>query len=233
MISWWLAWNRFEWFAFFQRHTFPMLWIGYIGIINALCYKRSLTCPVLEYPANFLALFVLSACFWWFFEYLNRFVQNWYYLGVEGYTSVGYVFFATVSFSTVLPAVYSTYRLLLTFDLFNIGLLHRREMRIPHPLWTAVSLLLAAGVGLAMIGVWPDFLFPLLWVSPLLIVTALQLLSGETHVFSSFFRGDWRVVITAPAAALICGLFWEMWNVHSLAKWEYAHSLCPTRFSTL
>jgi hypothetical protein len=23
-------------------------------------------------------------------------------------------------------------------------------------------------------------------------------------------------------AALCCGLFWEMWNAHSLARWQYA-----------
>ena len=35
-------------------------------------------------------------------------------------------------------------------------------------------------------------------------------------------RGDWRAVGTFALAALICGFFWEMWNIHSLAKWTYA-----------
>lgn len=35
-------------------------------------------------------------------------------------------------------------------------------------------------------------------------------------------KGDWRAVGIYAIAALLCGLFWEMWNVHSLAKWTYA-----------
>jgi len=32
---------------------------------------------------------------------------------------------------------------------------------------------------------------------------------------------DWRMVIALFAAALICGVFWEMWNIHSWPKWIY------------
>ena len=34
--------------------------------------------------------------------------------------------------------------------------------------------------------------------------------------------GDWRPVVSAAMAALICGFFWEMWNYYSLAKWIYS-----------
>jgi hypothetical protein len=30
------------------------------------------------------------------------------------------------------------------------------------------------------------------------------------------------MVITPAIAAVICGFFWELWNIGSLAKWEYA-----------
>ena len=35
-------------------------------------------------------------------------------------------------------------------------------------------------------------------------------------------RGDWRPVVSAALAALICGFFWEMWNYYSLARWTYS-----------
>ena len=54
-------------------------------------------------PWYFLGLFVVSAVFWWFFEYLNRFVQNWYYVGGE-FNAGEYFLYATLPFSTVLPA---------------------------------------------------------------------------------------------------------------------------------
>jgi hypothetical protein len=82
--------------------------------------------------------------------------------------------------------------------------------------------LLLAGAGLLLIGVYPNLLFPLLWISPLLIVVALRTLGGERHVLSETAAGDWRPAATAAVAALVCGVFWEMWNVYSLAKWTYA-----------
>jgi hypothetical protein len=32
---------------------------------------------------------------------------------------------------------------------------------------------------------------------------------------------DWRLVLVLFAAALICGAFWEMWNMHAWPKWVY------------
>ncbi|MFC1896348.1 hypothetical protein ACFL0Q_06775, partial [Thermodesulfobacteriota bacterium] len=82
-MAWLLAWNRFTWFAPLQPHTFTPLWISYILTGNALTYARTGTCLLLDRPGYLLALFPLSAFFWWFFEYLNRYAQNWYYVGVS------------------------------------------------------------------------------------------------------------------------------------------------------
>ncbi|MDZ7777339.1 MAG: hypothetical protein U5L09_17905 [Bacteroidales bacterium] len=156
-----------------------------------------------------------------FFEYLNRFVQNWFYSGSQ-YGPWLYFLLATMSFSTVLPAVLSTQRLL-----FPCAANHRRLCRLlpvfpRRPKAAAAAVLLLAGAGLFFIGVFPNLLFPLLWVSPLLILVSLRALAGEAHVLSGIAVGDWRLVVTAAAAALVCGFFWEMWNICSLAKWEYA-----------
>ena len=118
-IGWGLAWTRFDWFAPLQGHTFVLPWIGYILLTNALCYKRSGRSLMTDMPGRFLLLWPVSAVFWWFFEYLNRFVQNWYYVGVEDFSALEYTLYASMAFSTVLPAVLSTQRLLLTFTGFN------------------------------------------------------------------------------------------------------------------
>ena len=81
-----------------------------------------------------------------------------------------------------------------------------------------------SGAGLAGIGVWPDSLFSLLWISPLIIIISLQVLMGEGHVLSDMPHGNWRLIISSAAAALFCGAFWEMWNYYSLARWEYSIS---------
>ena len=176
---------------------------------------------MLNRPGFFLLLFPVSAAFWWFFEYLNRFVQNWYYLGVH-FDTWEYFWHATVCFSTVLPAVLGTREWILDSPWLERGFKEFLPLSLPRPKSAAWAVLLLSAAGLAGIGVWPDFLFPLLWVSPLLIIASLQTLMGEETLFSSIGGGDWRVAVSSASAALLCGWFWEMWNYWSLAKWEYA-----------
>ncbi len=172
-------------------------------------------------PVYFFRLFIISAIFWWFFEYLNRFVQNWYYTGAE-YSPLTYFLLATLSFSTVLPAVLSMQALLRTFPSLESRFGQMKPMPLKHPTVIAVFCLLFAGAGLSTIGVLPDLLFPLLWISPLLIIASLQQIFGKPTIFNSWATGDWRHPLSAAMAALICGFFWEMWNVYSLAKWTYS-----------
>ncbi|MCJ7594535.1 MAG: hypothetical protein MUO52_07190, partial [Desulfobacterales bacterium] len=219
-LAWIMAWTRFPWFEAFQAHTFTPLWIAYIITMNALTYRRKGSSLLLHRPAAFLLLFPLSALFWWFFEYLNRFVQNWQYVGVQ-FGPLEYFLFATLPFSTVLPAFTATREWLLTFSWPQQKFRSFIPLRVQRPKLVASAVLLFAGFGLAAIGVWPNLLFPLLWVSPLLVIVSLQALSGEPHIFSDLARGDWQIVLASALTALVCGFFWEMWNDYSLAKWVY------------
>lgn len=220
--GWFLAWTRFEWFALLQGHTFCLPWIGYIILVNAWCVQRSGRSLMTEAPGRFAGLIVTSTIFWWFFEYLNRFVQNWYYIGVNDFGPIAYTLFASLAFATVLPAMLSTYRLLLTLPLFNQGLTNLSLLHCPAPRLIAIIALLLAAVALALLGQFPDTFFAMLWVSPLLIITALQTLSGQPTIFTNLGRGDWRPLVTATIAAMICGFFWELWNIGSQVQWRYA-----------
>jgi hypothetical protein len=221
MIAWILAWTRFAWFAEFQAHTFSPLWFSYILVINALCLRRTGRCLMTERPGFFLLLFPASAAFWWFFEYLNRFVQNWYYVGVQ-FSPWAYFWYATLPFSTVLPSVLSTRQFLLGAGWISRGYARTRPIALWHPVPAATGCLVLSAAGLAGIGVWPNYLFPFLWISPLLIIIGLQTLMKERHLFWQTAAGDWRGTVAAVLAAIICGGFWEMWNYLSLAKWEYS-----------
>ncbi len=219
-IFWPLAWTRLPEFALFQWHTFLPLWAGYLLVVNGLCLARAGTSLLTRRPRFFLSLFPLSAVFWWFFEYLNRFVQNWRYT-TESFTPLAYLLLATASFSIVLPAVLSTRELLASSVLLDRAFRSFAPLRFSRPRRIAALVLLASAAGLAQIGVRPDWFYPLLWVSPLLILVSAQALTGRPHVFSGLPGGDWRLVVTSALAALVCGLFWELWNWHSLARWTY------------
>lgn len=221
-VAWVLAWTRFSWFEPFQPFTFTPLWLGYIVIVNAWTFARTGRCMMLDRPRYFLLLFPLSSAFWWFFEYLNRFVQNWYYMGLQEFTPLEYFIHATIPFSTVLPAVLGTTEWLASYPRLSAGLDKWRPIRMANAKLIGWSVLVLGSGGLIGIGLWPNYLFPLVWVAPLLLITALQAVSGEETIFSSLAYGDWRPLWLPAMAALLCGFLWEMWNVKSLAHWEYA-----------
>lgn len=221
-LAWIVAWNRFEWMGSWQAHTFTPLWLGYILVVNAWTEARTRQCLMRSRPRVFLWLFPLSAVFWWFFEYLNRFVENWHYPPVWELTAWEYIWYATLPFSTVLPAVLSTTEWLSTWPRFDAAF--RRLWQwdwVNRPITGWVGLI-AAALGLFGIGLWPDYLFPLVWVAPLLLLMSMALIRGEDTILSGLRTGDWRPVCQPAFAALVCGFFWELWNVKSLAHWEYA-----------
>ncbi|MBW2083629.1 MAG: hypothetical protein JRI39_11215 [Deltaproteobacteria bacterium] len=219
IVFWALAWTRFNWFSPFQAHTFAPLWICFIITVNACCYKRTGSSLLTHHTRFFLFLFPSSGAFWWFFEYLNRFVQNWHYTGVN-FGAFQYFVLATISFSTVLPAVVSVQQFVLSFGWINEGF--ERWVRFGQVSNTVVGGgLIMGAVALFFVGIIPNVLFPMLWVAPLIIMVSVQILTGQEHVFSGLARGDWRIPVSSAMAALICGWFWEMWNYWSLAKWHY------------
>ncbi len=220
--TWLLAWSRFSWFSPLQHYTFFPLWLGYIITVNGLTYSRIGRCLMVSEPVFLLFLFPVSAVFWWFFEYLNRFAQNWHYLGIESFSALEYVCHATLCFSTVLPAVMSTEEFLRTLTRFSRTLTHLWPLQVKSIRPAGFLVLLLFSAGLACISIYPDYLFPLLWVSPFLIIISVQIMMGEQTILASIRCGDWLPVLLPAMAALVCGFFWEMWNYKSLAHWEYS-----------
>jgi len=223
--AWIVSWSRFECLKRGNLQIllsyFP-LWIGYIVTMNAVVKKRSGHCPLTDHPGLYLATFPASALFWWFFEYLNRFVWNWYYLGVGGLSAVEYAVYATLCFTSVLPGVYVTAEFLATFRFFddrNYDGMARVNVR--SPLSRTVLFVLSA-IGLCGIVVWPEYTFPLLWISPLMVFVLVQVVLREPCVLDRLAEGAWGLVFRYEVAALCCGLCWETWNYHALAKWVYA-----------
>ncbi len=219
--SWILAWTRFPWMGALQAHTFTPLWLSYIVVVNAFAFRRTGECLLLSRTRRFLLLFPASAAFWWTFEYLNRFVGNWRYLDPTGFGPAEYFLFATLPFSTVLPAVVSTRDLLLTFPRVDGAFRQWRPLSPGRPRAIALAALLLSCAGLLAVGIVPDVVFPLVWVAPPAILVSLSALRSSPHALSGIADGDWRPFAASSLAALACGFFWEMWNFHSLAKWVY------------
>jgi len=221
IVFWILAWVRLPWFKTFQLYTFSPQWLCFIVVLNALTFRRIGQCLMMHNTGFFLTLFPLSALFWWFFEYLNRFVQNWYYVECAHLSPLQYFTAATLPFSTVLPAVLSTEEWLATHPQSHAGLDRFVPIALEKSRTAAWIILIISAAGLFFIGRIPNVLYPLVWVSPLLLLVAFQRLLNRPPFFPGLEQGDWQRVCRFALAALICGFFWEMWNWHSLAKWIY------------
>jgi hypothetical protein len=215
--GWFAAWSEHtpaEW----RRHAFTPLWLGYVLAMNALVYRRTGHSLLTDRTRFFVALFPVSAAFWWLFEYLNQFVRNWHYIGIQASGDWDYFLQGTLPFSTVLPAIASTWMWLRQFPRLEALRLPGIRAR-PAAAWAAVA---TGALGLAAIGPWPEAFFSMLWVGPLLLLCGLQHLLTGTSLLAPLARGDWRPFLQPALAALACGLLWELWNYGSLAKWQYS-----------
>ena len=169
-LGWTLAWIGGlappEW----HRHTFTPLWLGYVVAMNALAYRRTGRSPLTHQTGWLLALFPASSVFWWLFEYLNRYVGNWYYSGIVASGDWDYFLQGTLPFSTVLPAVLSTRAWLSSFPRLDALALPPLRGHLALA-WGSFAV---GAFALAGIGLWPEELFAMLWLAPLLVLAGLQ-----------------------------------------------------------
>jgi len=220
LVFWTISWVPWPPAEALRSHAFSPLWLGYILTVDGLVYRRKGHSLASRGVGRFLGLFPASALLWWLFEYVNRFVQNWYYLGLTGKTPLEYVLFATPSFATVLPALLETAELL--------GSTRWVQTRFARgPAWASAGkwswgLAIVGASGLFCMGWNPTWFFPFAWIGPMLVLVPFvhRWMPGRS-VLTKIARGDYRELVALSLCGPVCGVFWEMWNFHSSPKWEY------------
>ena len=190
---------------------FILLWLGYILIVDAWVFHRSGTSRLNKSKKSFFGLFILSALFWWFYEVLNFFIENWRY---ENVGQPEWLMF-TIAFSTVLPAVLCTSDLLGTFKLFD------RKWKISLSKKRVARLFLVGLIFLILPFVIPLYTFPLVWLSMFFLLDPVNYLNGVPSIIGQLKKGKAKLFLTLMIGALICGFFWEFWNYWAPAKWFY------------
>jgi hypothetical protein len=215
IVFWALNWSlpglRTHW-AFFP------LWLGYCFTVDALVFRCKGTSLLTRSAGGYVGLFFLSAAVWWLFELLNTRTQNWIYEGRQFFSDLEYALLASISFSTVIPAVFSTAELVSTLNwLRRIG-----PGALIRPTRATLAGFFAAGwLMLALLLLWPFYFFPFAWLSLFFIVEPLNNWLGHRSLCQYTAVGDWRPVVALWVGCLICGFFWEMWNFYSYPKWVY------------
>ena len=199
-------------------YLFFPLWLGYILTVDGLVCRRTGSSLWRRTPGGFVSLFLLSAPAWWLFEIINHRTHNWEYLGTSAFTPLEYYALCTLSFSTVMPAVFETAELVRTFRWVNSL---RHGGRIPDTPRVQAGIFLGGIVMLSLTLLWPRYCYPFVWISLVFLLEPMNRYLGRTHFLQWLRQGDWRPLLALALGALICGFFWEMWNFWSFPKWVY------------
>jgi len=214
-VFWWLNWSltglRTHW-GFFP------LWLGYCLSVDALVVLRKGTSMLTRSFSGYVVMFLISAPGWWLFELLNLRTQNWFYDGAEYFSRFEYFLLCSLSFSTVMPAVFGTAELVSTFDWLRRV---RAGPVVPATTGVVLTLFFAGWLMLALLLAWPTYFFPFLWGAVCLILEPLNVWLRNRSLLSYTATGDWRPLLGLSVGCLICGIFWEMWNFYSYPKWTY------------
>jgi len=211
ILNWSLSGPRTHW------GFFPM-WLGYCLTVDALVFTRKGNSLLTRNPAGYVGLFIVSVPAWWLFELINWRTQNWYYEGRQCLTDLQYLVLSSLSFSTVMPAVFGTAELVSTFDWLKR--IKRGPLIVPKPA-TLLALFATGCLMLALLLLWPLYFFPFVWISVYFMLDTLNVWLGNRSLIQYTARRDWRPVLALWGGCLICGFFWEMWNFNSYPKWVY------------
>ncbi len=183
-----------------------------------------------------LALMALSIPLWWWFELVNSWVHNWEYHSLFEYGPLEYNLLATLTFSTVVPALDAAWRLALRIAVRNAPgealpeALEGRRGAPPGPFLSRTSrnvptvLVIELTGGLitqVLVIAAPAYFYPLVWVAPFLVLDALVGMRGKPNFVRLIQRREWTLPLAVGLAGLGCGFFWEFWNFWASPKWTY------------
>jgi hypothetical protein len=216
LVSWYLNWHLE---GLRTHYLFFPLWLGYSLTVDGIVCKRKGTSLFTKDRKEYILLFIFSIPVWWIFEGLNLRTQNWHYLGREQFSDIEYFLYASLCFSTVIPAVFGSTELVSSFKWVQ-GL--KGGLRIPSG-GKSLAVLLTIGIfTLALLITWPGYFYVFLWLSVFFILDTVNHLAGRRSLVFFTNKRDWRPLVSLALGCLMCGFFWEMWNNYSFPKWVYS-----------
>ena len=202
----------------------PIVWTGYILLLDALVYKFKGRSLLMTDRLEFIVIALVSVGGWWLFEFYNapRFWKSgqelwWHYHNLEPnlwLRRVGYDW----AFATISPAMFET------AELLRATVCKQQKPRLTIKLSRSVLMILSV-LGLA--GTVVPLLFPSEWFAPVIWLSFILLLDpinawhGQPSICVDLARADWRRLWSLLLSGLVCGVLWEFWNYWAIAKWTY------------
>ncbi|MBS3171644.1 hypothetical protein J4449_03470 [Candidatus Woesearchaeota archaeon] len=202
----------------FASWYFPLVWFGYILVLDSIVYKLKKDSLLMNRPYQFFGLLIASSLFWWIFEFVNLRLGNWNYNGATGILALGNVLKKTIAFSTVLPAFFETVELIRCFYLFEKKKLHKKHKitrRFIH------TMLFLGFISFLLPVFYPKYFYPLIWMAFFFILDPINYLHKQPSIIGHLKDRNLEVPFSLLLAGIIMGFFWEFWNYWAVTKWYY------------
>ncbi len=205
----------------FASWYFPLVWSGYILVLDALVYTLRKHSLISNKPYTILGMALISSLFWFIFELTNLIITNWSYHGLGGLEMQGanlVDLFGLLSFSTVLPAFFETVELIKTIHLFDKKKL-KKSYRISK---TFLHTMIILGVLCFLLPfLMPSVTFPLVWLSFFFILDPINYLHRQPSIIGHLKDRKLVIPLSLLLAGIVMGFFWEFWNYWAIPKWTY------------
>ncbi len=177
---------------------------GYLLFVNHTVSLLSGNNPLKVQRNYFLWTGLAGAVLVWSLTYLNMYAGSWV---VQPENVIMQVLLYSPLFALLAPAVLITRSLLGSIPRLLKMLSHGLVIPAPTGETLAITLFAIAAGGLLGGDAWPAQLIWLYWLSPLLLLVALQKLWHESTVFSGLAHGDWgRVVLPAASGVVVANV---------------------------
>jgi hypothetical protein len=201
----------------FVNYFYIFAWYPTIFILDAVQASRSSRYYLITRPHFAASLLFWSAVLWFFFELVNFRLANWYYVNLPPDRPLRWLG-TTVSFATVLPAIFLAERVLASRDVYE-------KLRWPtfdvRP--AGLLVLFAGGVAFGVLSMaWPRAFFPMVWGALTLMLEAWNYSRDpDRSLLGDLSRGRPGRLLRLLTGGLAIGLLWEFYNIESRSKWIY------------
>lgn len=192
----------------------PLFW-GFALVVDGWVYVRNGGRSIISRSLQeFIGIGVASISGWLIFEYLNFFVDdNWIYPNGALIPDNQFTIYAVIGSAGLMPLAFEWYTLFLTFDRLKYRFDDGPKIKLSIGVINA--LLVFCFVLLFFIAFYPDLLFTLLWVVPLIILSAVLDRLKIWTPFELVKKGNWSPLLLFALAYFVQGFLLEFWNYFS------------------
>jgi hypothetical protein len=216
LIIWALAYpGAVRGVALFTDWLYFFAWWPLILFLDGILFLAKGESWLWDRPREFLRLAGWSVTVWLTFEVFNLYVHNWGYTGIEPRLWVRWPGYA-ISFATVLPGIFLMAQVLEAKGCFG------KIRGQPHNFdsWQPIFVIIGAAC-LVLPFVVPRYAFPLIWLIFIFLLDPFCDLVAGDSLTGRWLKGARQEHLCLLAAGLLCGVWWELWNYPSAAKWIY------------